>query len=82
MMTLGVLIFALAGYSKNELLFFTVSLFARILQGVADAIISVTIPSIIAIGWPNNQEQYLGYNTMSNGIGGSLGPLIGALVYE
>lgn len=81
MMTAGTLTFAIAGYEKNALSFFLVSLVARILQGLADAIISVTVPSIIAIEWPENQELYLGYNTMSNGIGCSFGPLLGSLVY-
>ena len=54
MMTLGTLMFALGGYGKQGLTFYLVSLVARILQGVADAIISVTIPSIIAIEWPHD----------------------------
>jgi MFS family permease len=80
-MTIGTLLFALGGYCDEALSFYIVSLFARILQGVADAIISVTIPSIIAIEWPEHQALYLGYNTMANGMGCSMGPLIGSVIY-
>jgi len=81
MMSIGTLMFALAGYSPDPLTFYLVSFVARILQGIADGIISVTIPSIIAIEWPNDQELYLGYNTMANGMGCSFGPMIGSVIY-
>ena len=47
LMTISTLIFGLAGYSKKVYPFFWISFVARLLQGIADAIIGVSIPSII-----------------------------------
>ena len=46
--TISTSTFAGAGYIKSDVGFFTVSLVARIFQGVADALILITIPAVIA----------------------------------
>lgn len=40
----------------------------------------MTIPSIIALEYPNKLEIYLGYNTLALGAGNCAGPLLGSLV--
>lgn len=54
LMTLSTLTFGLAGYSSGVYMFFWISFAARLFQGVADAIIGVSIPSIIATEFPEN----------------------------
>ena len=41
----------------------------------------MSIPSIIAIEFPDEQEIYIGYAGMAMGVGLCAGPLLGALVY-
>lgn len=48
---------------------------------MGDAIICVSIPSIIAIEFPEKQEIYLGYAGMAMGVGLCAGPLMGSLVF-
>ncbi len=54
LMTLSTLTFGLAGYAKNVYWFFWISFVARLFQGIADAIIGVSIPSIIATEFADN----------------------------
>jgi MFS family permease len=44
--------------------------------------LGVTIPSIIATEFPDNQELYIGYAGMSMGAGLCFGPVIGSLVFR
>jgi MFS family permease len=81
-MTVATFTFGMGALCNHEVSFFTVSFIARLLQGVADAIISVTIPAIIANEFPLQQERYLGYVNMSMGAGLCLGPLFGSLVFR
>lgn len=48
MMTLATLTFGLASYLKRPWWFYAVSVFARFFQGIANASINVTTPSIVA----------------------------------
>eukprot|EP00353_Schmidingerella_taraikaensis_P003005 CAMPEP_0185585064 /NCGR_PEP_ID=MMETSP0434-20130131/36214_1 /TAXON_ID=626734 ORGANISM="Favella taraikaensis, Strain Fe Narragansett Bay" /NCGR_SAMPLE_ID=MMETSP0434 /ASSEMBLY_ACC=CAM_ASM_000379 /LENGTH=92 /DNA_ID=CAMNT_0028205175 /DNA_START=175 /DNA_END=453 /DNA_ORIENTATION=+ len=50
--------FAMAALFESDFAFYAVSLIARCLQGAADALILVTVPSIIAIEWPEQNEVY------------------------
>lgn len=45
-------LFGLASYCQSSLYFFSISGVARILQGTADAIVCVSIPSIITTEYP------------------------------
>ena len=51
-------IFATAGFFENGYAFYFVSLVARSFQGVADAIVIITAPSIIQVEYPEKSEQY------------------------
>ena len=73
----------MASFCQNDVAFYSVSIVARALQGAADAMILVTVPSIIAIEWPEKNEVYQGYAGASMGVGLMLGPVIasGVIVF-
>jgi len=73
-------LFALAALFENDDVFYAVSFFARCLQGAADALILVTVPSIIAVEWPEHNETYQGYAGISMGVGLMLGPVIATII--
>lgn len=75
-------LFGLAGYCNNFWFYMTISLIARLIQGVGDAFVNVTIPSIIVIEFPLNCAFYLGLSTTAESVGSSLGPIIASLVYR
>ena len=52
-MALATLTFGLASLIDNFILFFTVSAVARILQGMGDSSVSVAIPGIITVEFPD-----------------------------
>jgi MFS family permease len=81
-MTISTLIFGLAAFTNNAWAFFAVSALARTLEGIADASITCTMPSIICREFPDKQERYLGYLNMSIGVGTFFGPLLGCLMYK
>ena len=47
---------------------------------MADALILITAPSIIAIEYPEKTEQYQGYINMFAGIGLTMGPVVSSVV--
>ena len=76
------LTFGLASLSNSANIFFLISALARFLQGVADASISVAIPGIITLVYPDKQEKYLGYFNMAIGVGTCAGPVLGSLIFR
>ena len=54
LMTVSTVIFALAGKLKNPDRFYCVSFVARLVQGVADAVVGVVIQAIIVLEFPEN----------------------------
>lgn len=51
------------------------------MQGAADAIVGVIVPSILAVENPDKVEQLVGYTSMAQGMGLMMGPLLGTLLY-
>jgi MFS family permease len=47
-MTVATCIFGVAGYFTNVWWFYSVSMFARFLQGIGDATCNVSLPSVVA----------------------------------
>ena len=80
MMTISTIIFALAGDLTNPDRFYWVSFLARLVQGVADAVVGVVIQAIIVLEFPENQAKYLGYLGMTVGGGICFGPLMASVV--
>jgi len=81
LMTTATLIFGLAGYFENVWAFYTVSMVARFLQGVADATCNVSIPSVVAQTFPENKIKYLSLYNMLSCMGFCVGPALGSFVY-
>ena len=78
--SLATVAFAMASLCETDGAFYAVSIIARGLQGAADAFIFVTVPSIIAIEWPEKNETYQGYAGIAMGVGLMLGPVIASTV--
>lgn len=74
-MTFATVAFAMASFCETDETFYIASILARSLQGAADAMILVTVPSIIAIEWSDKREAYQGYAGAATGIGLMLGPV-------
>ena len=47
--SIATLTFGLASYSSNTSVFYGISFLARLLQGIADALMNVTLPAILVI---------------------------------
>jgi len=78
--SIATLIFALAVFCKDDGWFWTVSCFARGIQGIADAMVIITIPSIVSMEFPDKNEVYQGYCNMALGAGFTIGPALAAVV--
>ena len=57
-MTLATAMFAVAGLIEDDNTFYIISFLARLIQGIAAATLLVTVPSIIALEYPENQAKY------------------------
>ena len=66
----------LASLIKQDIPYFLLTLLTRMGQGIGDSMIIVTVPAILAVEFPDKQEQYLGYYEMADGVGQALGPVI------
>lgn len=80
LISLATAIFACAAFCKDAKSFYIVSFVARSIQGGADAFILVSVPSIIAVEWPEKNEVYQGYAGISMGVGLMLGPVIATAI--
>lgn len=80
MASLSTFVFGSAGFIYNPYGFYFVSMFARLVQGGADAAILVTISSIIALEYPDKIEAYMGLVNMALGIGLASGPGVTTLL--
>lgn len=56
--TISTIVYGAAGYIEDDIWFYVVSLIARLFQGVADAFMLITIPSIIVQEYPSKREEY------------------------
>jgi MFS family permease len=80
LITCSTAIFACGALFSSGVAFYWVSLIARGFQGGADALILISIPSIISVEWPEENEIYQGYAGMSMGIGLMFGPVIASVL--
>ena len=79
-MSLSTFVFGSAAFIKNMWGFYIISFIARLLQGSADAFILVTIPSILALEFPDKFEAYQGLTNMAMGIGLAFGPVVSTML--
>lgn len=80
LISLATATFACGAFCENDTAFYIVSFVARSLQGGADAFILVSVPSIIAVEWPEQNEVYQGYAGISMGVGLMMGPVIATAI--
>jgi len=57
-MSCSTVLFGASSYLKSKWTFYSLSMFGRMVQGVADSMICVAIPSVVAIEFPYNSERY------------------------
>lgn len=81
-MTVSTLIFGLASYSSSAIVFLSVSAIARLIQSIGDAFVCVSVGTIICFEYPDKQQEYMSYYSMTAGIGLCLGPMCGAIVFN
>lgn len=79
--TLTCLCLGLLSLIKSDGWFFGIALVIRFLHGIADASVIVAVYSIIAFKFPNKREQYIGFVSGAMGLGMTIGPLLGSLIY-
>ena len=60
----------------------TIILIMRGLQGVGDSCVAIAGFAIVTLYFAERKRQYLGWCMTARGIGISLGPIIGGLIYE
>ena len=82
LISVATLMFAFGSMLGNDVAFFMVSLLARCIQGGADSLILVAVPSIISLEWPHKNEVYQGYAGSALGFGMMTGPLIASVVVK
>jgi MFS family permease len=58
LMVAGTLLFSVAAFCKNDGGFYSISFIGRLIQGIADGMICVVIPSILSIEFPENNAKY------------------------
>jgi len=75
------IIFGFASYSSSAPVYFYVSVFARAMSGVGDAIVLICTPVMIVTQYPDKKEKYMGFFVMMCSFGLLIGPIIGAFVY-
>ena len=79
-LSLATFAFAGAGFIEDDSIFYIVSLVARTVQGLGEAMFMVTAPSILAVEYPDKLEDYYVYWNVALGLGNSLGPAITAIL--
>jgi len=60
----------------------TIILIMRGLQGIGDSCVAIAGFAIVTLYFAERKRQYLGWCMTARGIGISLGPIIGGLIYE
>lgn len=81
-MAFSTCLYSVGSFFENDGLFYGISYMGRLFQGIADAFVCITIFAIMAIEFPKNTAQYLGYIMMALTFGMSFGPVLSSLVYD
>jgi MFS family permease len=68
-------------FIKNPILFKNLAIIFRFIQGFGDIVLQVTCYSVVTSMFSNNLEKYISYIELIAGLGLSLGPAMGSVVY-
>ena len=80
-MVSSTILFGLAAFTSDAVLFFSVSVIARISQAIGDATVCVVIPIIFSTIYPSETSKFSGIFLSCVGAGFSFGPCIGSIFY-
>lgn len=76
------ILFGSCEYIKNHLVFMTVALSVRFVEGFATSMMLTAFCSICTNQYPDRKEELIGYLEAFNGIGLVVGPIIGSALYS
>jgi len=82
LMGISFLMFGLISNIENKIVFITLALLNRFLQGFSSSLIQTTMYSICTNFFPENKDAMVGYIEAVTGVGLILGPLIGSFLYS
>ena len=68
-------------YVTSKETFVVISVIGRVLQGIGSACLEVSLTAIMGILFPDRVEEMIGKLEASAGVGLTLGPLAGSLLY-
>jgi len=76
------IVFGMLTYLDNPVLYVSLALLNRFLQGMASSFIQTTMYSISTNFFPDHKDAMVGYIEAVTGVGLILGPLIGSALYS
>lgn len=79
--TLASLCFGLLKLVSNDTLFFALAIVIRFVTGIADALVTVAVYSVVTYEYPKQREQYIGYTEAALGLGMMMGPVMGSMLF-
>ena len=68
-------------YVTSKEMFVAISIVGRVLQGIGSATLSVSMVAVVSILFPDNLEENIGKIEATGGIGLTLGPIVGSVLY-
>jgi MFS family permease len=75
-------IFGLISLIDHDSHFFYAAIGARFMQGIADALISCPVISLVTVVFENHKDSCMGIMQSSNAAGVMIGPIMGSFVYS
>jgi MFS family permease len=82
LMTLSSIGFGLLVLISNTKVFFVTAMLMRMIEGLAQSFVQAAVYSLISIEFPDENEKYLAYVEMAVGIGTTVGPFLGGIIYS
>ena len=68
-------------YVTSKEMFVAISIVGRVLQGIGSATLAVSLVAVVSILFPDNLEENIGKIEATTGIGLTLGPIVGSVLY-
>jgi len=81
LLSISTIVFGAAGFIKHDWGWYGVSFLARTVQGLGDAVLCITVPSIISLEYTEKQEIYLGYASAFLGLSYMVSPALAGVIY-
>lgn len=68
-------------YVKEARLFFWVCIVCRVMQGLGDQMVRITVNAIIISRYPSDKKEFLGLVNMTMGLMKAFGPVLGGFLF-